>query len=70
MKTIQEYCDELDWSISELSRQAGLSWQAASKAYYGEPVQPRTKRDICRALSEGFGTEVKTHQVNWEPGAK
>jgi len=65
MTTIQDYCRGLGWSISDLMRQAGISYQAASKAFYQEPVQARTKRDICRALSSAMEHEIKIVDVQW-----
>lgn len=66
MKPLKDYCSELAWSVSELARQAGISWPAASNAYNQEPVQDRTKRDICRALSQAMGREIKVTEVQWE----
>lgn len=66
MTTIQDYCRGLGWSISDLMRQAGISYQAASKAFYKETVQARTKRDILKALSSALGREIKITDVQWE----
>jgi len=65
MKTIQEYCQEQSWSISELARQAGLSWQAAAKAFYGEEVQFKTRYAIVKALSKATGHVVQVNEVQW-----
>lgn len=66
MKTVKEYCDELMWNATELSRQAGLSWRAASNAVEGRPIQWKTKRDVCRALTEAVGRPIKFNDVQWE----
>lgn len=65
MKTVQEYCQEQSWSISELARQAGLSWQAAAKAFYGDEVQYKTKYAIVKALGKSTGHVVQVSEVQW-----
>lgn len=65
MKTVREYCEELGWSISDLARQAGLSWQTAQNAWNRETIQNRTKRDICSALSGALGQKIKPGDVKW-----
>ena len=65
-KTVKQYCSELSWSISELARRAGLSWQAAQNAYYREPIMFRTKFEICKAFGQTLGHVVQVHEVQWD----
>lgn len=66
MKTVKEYCELLQWSISELARRAGLSWEPVSRAYYQQSTSYRTKFEICKAISKELGHAVQVHEVEWE----
>lgn len=64
-KTIQDYCDELMWNATELSRQANLSWHAAKRAIDGQSVAFRTQRNICKALTEAVGQPIRIKDIQW-----
>lgn len=63
--SVAEMCSSLGWTPTELSRQAGINVRTANRAYEGEEPSPRTKRDICKAFSAGFGRQVLPGEISW-----
>ena len=65
-KTVKEYCKDLIWSISDLQRAAGISYDAASNAFYGRVIQPRTRRDVCKALTTALHESIQETDIDWK----
>jgi len=66
MRTVQDYCRKLLWSISDLAHEARINWQTASRAFYQEPVQARTRRDICSALTTALHKPIGETDIEWQ----
>lgn len=66
METVKNLCDQLGWTISDLSREARLAWPTAKNAYEGREPAPRTKKDICSALSDAIGEDIKPGDIQWK----
>ena len=66
MNTIQEYCEALEWTLSDLSREARIAWQTARDAWNGKEPAPRTKRDIVAALSKAYRRDIPMGEVQWK----
>jgi len=56
--TIREHCDYLGWTVSELSRQARISYNTAKKAYHNEPVTSRVVVEIASAFSSALNRRI------------
>jgi transcriptional regulator with XRE-family HTH domain len=56
--TIRQYRLKLKWSISELARRSGLTYQTVSRAESGEAVFDYTLAAIAEALSEALGQAI------------
>lgn len=64
--TIAEYCEQLDWGISDLMREARVSYPTAEKAFKRTATLSRaTRRDICSALSRALGRNIAPGDVLW-----
>lgn len=64
MSTIKALCEMLGWTVTDLSRNAGISWQAASNAWNRARITQRTKKDIVAALREA-GRDIQINQIDW-----
>lgn len=58
MATLADYCHQLGWDTTELSRQARINYRTARKALDGESIQPGVARAIAQALSEALGRMI------------
>lgn len=56
--TVRQYRLKLKWSISELARRSGLTYQTVSRAENGEPVFDYTLAAIAEALSAALGQTI------------
>lgn len=66
LNTVKEYCEYLGWSVSELARQAGVTWEPANNAYRGAGVSDRVKRNIVEAFSRAFGEKILVGDIEWQ----
>ncbi len=55
---LREYCKQLGWDATELSRQAGINTKTARRAMLGEVVSSRVAREIAKALSTALGRTI------------
>jgi AraC-like DNA-binding protein len=55
---VKEACAERGWSLSELSRRAGISRPTLASALHGRPVRSRTAWKVARALEQGAPTQL------------
>lgn len=62
--TIKDYRGMLGWSLAELARRAGLTYQTVSRVERGEPAYFHTAGAIARAISEGLGKTVTVHDLD------
>lgn len=65
MQTVKELCAYVGWGITDLARQAGISYDTAKKAYDGEMVSNRVRRAICSAFSAAMGRQIQVGDINW-----
>jgi transcriptional regulator with XRE-family HTH domain len=65
--SIKDYRASLGWSLSELARRSGLTYQTVSRIEKGEAAYLHTVGAIARAFSEALG---KTITVNDLDGVK
>ena len=56
--TIKQYRETLVWSLSELARRSGLTYQTVSNVEHGKPVYFHTAAAVAKALTEGLGKTV------------
>lgn len=56
--TLRQYRANLGWSLNELARRSGLTYQTVSRIEKGEPAFLHTVGAIARALSEGYGKTI------------
>lgn len=66
--SVAEMCDLVGWTISDLSREAGIAWPTAKSAHDGKEPAPRTKKDICSAFSRYFQRTVTQAEIKWKEG--
>ncbi len=62
--TIKQYRVSLVWSVSELARRSGLTYQTVSRIEKGEPAYLHTVAAIVRALSEGLGKTITIEDLD------
>lgn len=62
--TLLEYRRKLGWSLSELTRRAGLDFNTTKRAENGEPVSSRTATALARAISEGLGQTILPSDID------
>lgn len=64
--TIAKLCERTGWSISDLMREARLSYPTAAKAMKGDAsLNTRIKRDICSALSQKLKENIEPGMIEW-----
>lgn len=56
--TIRDYRIALGWSLGELARRSGLTYQTISRIEQGKFARLHTAGAIARALSEGMGKPI------------
>lgn len=61
--TLEQYCNELGWNASDLSRQAGINWRTARKALDGEVIAAVQARQIAQALSTAYGRTIRVGDI-------
>ena len=61
--TLREYRLSLAWSLSELARRSGLTYNTVSRIEKGEPAYEHSVAAIAKALSEGLGRTVSIHDI-------
>ena len=61
--TIREYRARLAWSISELARRSGLTYQTVSSVESGKPAYLHTVAAIANALSEALGETITVNDL-------
>jgi len=61
--TLQEYRQELGWSLAELARQAHLDTNTVRKAESGEAISGRSGAAIAKALSQASGRTVRISDI-------
>lgn len=65
-KTVREHCDGLGWNATDLMRHSEITWKPAKKAFCGEQISHRIKKDICRALSSALETQIGVGDIRWD----
>jgi len=66
MQTVRNLCESLAWGVSDLSREAGISYNTARLAYEGDEPSNRVKRAICSALSRALGSDIRPGDIQWK----
>jgi transcriptional regulator with XRE-family HTH domain len=61
--TLRQYRLSLGWSLAELARRSGLTYQTVSRIEKGEAAFPHTIGAIARALSEGLGKTITIEDI-------
>lgn len=61
--TIRDYRAMLGWSMAELARHAGLTYQTISRIEHGEPAYLHTVGAIARAIGEGLGKTITVQDL-------
>lgn len=61
--TLRDYRARLAWSLSELARRSGLTYQTVSRIERGEPAYFHTVAAIARALSEALGENITVNDI-------
>lgn len=61
--TIKDYRGMLGWSLAELARRSGLTYQTVSRVERGESAYFHTVGAIARAISEGLGRTVTVNDL-------
>jgi transcriptional regulator with XRE-family HTH domain len=61
--TLRQYRLSLGWSLAELARRSGLTYQTVSRIEKGESAFPHTIGAIARALSEGLGKTITIEDI-------
>lgn len=61
--TIRDYRARLAWSISELARRSGLTYQTVSRIEKGDPAYFHTIAAIANALSEALGETIRVEDL-------
>ena len=61
--TLDDYCKQLGWDTTELSRQARISYNTAKKALDGGSIQPGVARAIAQALREALGQNINVGDI-------
>jgi hypothetical protein len=63
---VSELCEYLGWGITDLMRQANISYPTAEKAIKQTGnLSNSIKRDICSALSRGLNRDILPGEVEW-----
>lgn len=62
--TIRDYRATLGWSLAELARRAGLTYQTVSRVERGEPAYLHTVGAIARAISEGLHKTITVNDLD------
>jgi transcriptional regulator with XRE-family HTH domain len=63
MATLDEYRKECSWSLSELSRQAGIDFNTVQRAMEGKKISAQTARKLADALSRGLGQTLRVADI-------
>jgi transcriptional regulator with XRE-family HTH domain len=61
--TLQQYLNQLGWTIADLSREARINYGTAAKAVNGERVAARIAREIAEALSRELGRTIRPGDI-------
>jgi hypothetical protein len=62
--TLSDYCHQLGWDATELSRQARINDRTARKALHGEAITGRVAREIAEALSKALGKHLTAGSID------
>lgn len=62
--TITDYRLMLRWSISELARRSGLTYQTVSRMEKGEPARDYNVAAVAQALSEALGRTITVNDLD------
>jgi len=60
---LKTYRTDLGWSLTQLSRKAGVARAAVKNAEDGNPIRAETAKAIADALSKGMGVEIKVSNI-------
>lgn len=63
---VSELCEHLGWGVTDLMRQASISYPTAEKAFKQTGnLSNSVKRDICSALSKALNRVIQPGDIVW-----
>lgn len=65
MRTIRDYCKQLGWTITDLSREARVSYPSAYKAVNQQSLSSPVKRHIVEAIGNAVGETIHVGDIQW-----